>query len=278
MSNSNSAGAAGGSPDWDPALYGAFSDLRGRPLSDLLARAPVGPEARLVADLGCGAGAAAAALRRRFPQARLIGVEPSAAMRAEAAALGIYDELADAAAESWRPDAPVDLIFSNAALQWTEPPGEAGHERLISALLARLAPGGALAAQMPRQEDAPSHRLIDALAHELWPERFPAARPPRVAEPAFYANLLSRRLDAVDLWETVYWQRLSYDPQAGAHPVRRFTESTAAQPVLGRLDGAERARFLDAYDAALHDAYPPMIDDTVWLPFRRLFLVAQMPG
>lgn len=58
----------------DPATtYGAHAN------PDLLSRIPL--DARVVLDIGCGAGALGAAFRRRNPAARLIGIEPDAALR-----------------------------------------------------------------------------------------------------------------------------------------------------------------------------------------------------
>jgi trans-aconitate 2-methyltransferase len=41
---------------------------------------------------------------------------------------------------------------------------------LIPRLAGLVAPGGALAVQMPRQSDAPSHRLIRDVAARLYPD------------------------------------------------------------------------------------------------------------
>ena len=71
---------------------------------------------RRVVDLGCGAGSAMPALRARFPDAALRGVDGSAAMLAKARAAGFDTEQADIA--QWSPAEPVDVLFSNAALHW----------------------------------------------------------------------------------------------------------------------------------------------------------------
>lgn len=63
--------------------YGAHAN------PDLLSRIPL--DARLVLDIGCGAGALGAAYRRRNPAARLVAVEPDEALAAEAARH--YDEV-----------------------------------------------------------------------------------------------------------------------------------------------------------------------------------------
>jgi trans-aconitate 2-methyltransferase len=104
-----------GNPNWDPEQYLRFGDERLRPALDLLARV-AHPGPRRVVDLGCGAGSAMAALRARFPDAGLRGVDGSASMLDKARAAGFETERADIA--HWAPAEPVDVLFSNAALHW----------------------------------------------------------------------------------------------------------------------------------------------------------------
>jgi len=256
--------------DWNPGTYARFRGLRLRPALDLIARIGDLPPGALV-DLGCGNGAVAEALATAFPGRDLIGVDNSPAMLAEAAAGGVYSALIEADIASWRPDMPPALIFSNAALHWL-----GDHPALLPRLAQALAPGGVLAVQMPGQYLAPSHALLRALAAELFPERFDFAdwQAP-VALPADYARLLAP-LGEVEAWETTYVQRLA--PAPGAHPVRRFTEATAMRPFVARLDPAEAARFLAAYEAALAMAYPAEPDGGVLFPFRRVFFTLRRPG
>ena len=71
------------------------------------------------------------------------------------------------------------------------------------------------------------------------------------------------------MWDTEYYQRLVAEP--GSHPVRRFTESTYARPVLQALDEGEKAEIIRRYEEAMHAAYPVRRDRSVLFPFRRLF-------
>ena len=253
--------------DWDPGAYLRFRGHRLRPALDLLAAVPGLPGGEIV-DLGCGTGVVGAALAARFPGRAVTGVDASPAMLAEAGKAGGYARLAAADIAVWAPEAPVALIFSNAALQWL-----GDHPRLLPRLAGCLVPGGVLVVQMPRQYDEPSHVLLRAVAAEHFPDRFDRHdwQPP-VAAPEVYARLLAP-LGRLSLWETVYYQRLEPDGQrqAAGHPVRAFTSSTAARPVLERLDAGEAAAFLAAYDAALAAAYPAETDGSVIFPFRRLF-------
>jgi len=142
---------------WDPTLYLKFGSDRLRPALDLLAR--VGLQApKVVVDLGCGAGNVTQALRARWPDARqthIIGVDSSPEMLARAAKTEPSAEWVQADISTWTPEAPVDLVFSNAALHWLP-----GHEKLFPRLMNFVKPGGELAVQMPNQTSAPSHTGI----------------------------------------------------------------------------------------------------------------------
>jgi trans-aconitate 2-methyltransferase len=249
--------------DWNPEAYARFRGLRLRPAIDLLAQVGALPAGEVV-DLGCGAGAVGAALAARWPEHRLVGVDTSAAMLERAAETGRYAALADADAASWRPAAPPALIFSNAALQWV-----ADHDRLMPRLAGCLAPGGWLAVQMPRQFGAASHRFLRDIAAAMFPDRFTAGPQPAPVQAAESYWRLLAPLGDVSAWETDYVQRL--EPAQAAHPVRRFTESTAMRPFLERLQPAEAAVFAAAYDEALGAAYPLLPDGAVLFPFRRCF-------
>ena len=238
--------------------------MRLRPALDLLAQVTDLPDGDVV-DLGCGDGAVAGALRARFPGRRLVGVDASPAMLAQAVG---YDETVRADIAGWQ-GAGLALIFSNAALHWLD-----DHAALMPRLAGMLGAGGMLAVHMPRQFLAPSHRFLRDIAVALFPDRFDFTgwRPP-VATAAEYHALLSP-LGEVVAWETDYVQRLA--PATDGHPVRRFTESTAMRPFVERMTAEEQARFVAAYDEALAAAYPAMEDGAVLFPFRRVFFTLRV--
>jgi malonyl-CoA O-methyltransferase len=83
-------------------------------------------EPRLIVDLGCGAGAGAAALRRRYPRARVLGVDLSHAMTRQARRAQRfwrrYECLcADASALPLATQS-VDLVYSSLMLQHCDDP------------------------------------------------------------------------------------------------------------------------------------------------------------
>lgn len=255
------------SKDWNPGAYDRFRGLRLRPALDLLAQVGALPPGDVV-DLGCGSGAAGPALHERFPGRRIIGLDASPAMLDRAGETACYDRLDQTDISVWSPASAPALIFFNAALQWLD-----GHETLLPRLAGMLAPAGWLAVQMPRQHGAASHTLLHDVATALFPDRFATPPLPRVHPPEVYFDLLSGT-GALALWETDYLQHLP--PQPEGHPVRHFTASTAMRPILDCLSDAEAARFVAAYDAALHVPYPLRPDGSALFPFRRIFLIVKV--
>ena len=251
---------------WDPDRYLVYADERGRPFVDLLAR--VGASApRTVVDLGCGPGGLTALLAARWPDADVLGVDSSPQMVDRARAVdGI--RVVEGDVRTWRPDGPVDVLFSNATYQWVPE-----HLGLLPRLVGYVAPGGWFAFQVPGNHDAPSHALLHGLAAD---PRFASytdgvARP-RSHDPVVYADALRDLGLAVDAWETTYLHLLH-----GEDPVFTWISGTGARPTLEALPAAIRETFVAEYKALLREAYPPGPHGTT-LPFRRVFVAAQVPA
>jgi trans-aconitate 2-methyltransferase len=251
---------------WDPDRYLTYADERGRPFVELLARVDA-DEPATVMDLGCGAGNLTALLPARWPGADVRGVDSSPEMIAKArdAQPGIDFQVGDLRA--WRPDEPVDVLISNATLQWLP-----DHLDLLQDLVAAVRPGGWLAFQVPGNFDEPSHTIRTELA----------ATPPYDAHTRDAAVISSydagTYLDAlvdlgceVDAWETTYLHVLT-----GADPVFTWVSGTGARPTLQALPDDLRPDFEREFRARLRAAYPER-DGRVVMPFRRVFVVAQKP-
>ncbi len=259
--------------DWDPERYLQFAGERARPFVDLIARVDADRPSSVV-DLGCGPGQLTATLTDRWPAAQVLGLDSSPAMIETAARQAVRHaarrgegrlRFAVGDVRDWWPEAPVDVIISNAALQWVP-----GHRQLLPRLVAALAPGGWLAFQVPGNFGEPSHRLLQALAADprFAPHVADLGRPAS-AGPADYVDDLAGPDLRVDAWETTYLHVLS-----GPDPVFRWISGTAARPVLQSLPDDLRPVFEQEYRAALRAAYRERPYGTV-LPFRRIFVVAQ---
>ncbi len=263
---------------WDPDQYSRFADDRSRPFHDLLARVRA-DRPQLVVDLGCGPGELTRSLAERWPGARVVGIDSSPEMLDRARETDAPDrapvEWARARAQEWDPaalGAPVDLLVTNATLQWVP-----NHLPLLPRWLGALAPGGTLALQVPANLDAPSHALMrDAAArHTRSADLSPALdRSLAVATPEAYAALLLAEGASVDVWQTTYQHVLPVVP-GRRHPVLEWVRGTGLRPVLGILtDPGEREAFLTDYEEALEGAYP-RLPFGVLFPFTRTFAVAR---
>lgn len=254
------------SHSWDPDRYLLFADERGRPFLDLLAR--VGASApSTVVDLGCGAGNLTALLADRWPGAEVRGLDSSPEMveRARATEPRVAFEVADL--RDWTPATPVDVLVSNATLQWVP-----GHLDLLADLAARVAPGGWLAFQVPANVAEPSHTLRAELAAEApYADHVRDVAVPASHDPATYLDALARLGCRVDAWETTYLHLLD-----GPDPVFTWISGTGARPTLEALPGDLRPAFEAELKRRLAAAYPVQPYGVV-LPFRRVFVVAEVP-
>ena len=248
---------------WDPGQYELYANERLRPALDLIGRIPGDPS--MIWDLGCGTGAITGLLAHRWPNAAVYGHDSSPEML-ERARLIASVEWVEGTIESWSPAKPVDLVFSNAALQWV-----GDHDSLLPRLAGHVRPGGTLAIQMPRNYGEPSHLLLAETAQsDRWRQLLgEVTRRPPVAPPDHYLRILRGHTVAVDIWETTYLQVLE-----GEDPVAEWTRAAGARPYLTAA-GDESDAFMADYSKRLRAAYPREPDGATLFPFRRLFIVAR---
>ena len=253
---------------WDPDRYLAFSEERGRPFADLIARI----------------GAEDPRTRRR---PRLRGRQPDRAARPALArrsrargglqrgdgpgrAVGCRVEFTVGDIREWpEPGDPiagaVDVLVSNAALQWVP-----DHLDLLPGLVHAIAPRGWLAIQVPGNFDEPSHTIRRELAAEpAYAGHTAGVAVPEAHDAETYLRVLRDLGCEVDAWETTYLHVLD-----GPDPVFRWVSGTGARPTLEALPPDLRADFEEEFKARLREAYPERAGVVV-LPFRRVFVVAR---
>lgn len=140
MGSSSSARAA-----WDAAAYDRLSDPQVAWGQRVLARLALAGD-ETVLDAGCGSGRLTALLLERLPRGRVIAVDKSPAMLAEAErnlcpfATRVSFVCSDLTALEL--DAAVDVVVSTATFHWI-----LDHDRLFARLAAALRPGGRIEAQ-----------------------------------------------------------------------------------------------------------------------------------
>ena len=221
---------------------------------------------RRAADIGCGPGNSTEVLRARYPDAEIVGIDSSADMIAAARKRlpAIAFEVADIV--GWD-GADFDVILANAVIQWIP-----DHEALLPALIAKLAPGGALAVQTPDNLDEPSHRLMREVAADgPWAAKLADAAKARAARRGadWYFRLMRRHAPRVDIWRTTY-----FHPLTGAGAIVEWVKGTGLRPFLDPLDAGGARGLSRRYEAAIAEAYPAEADGMALLPFPRLFFVA----
>lgn len=252
---------------WDPEQYARFSAERSRPFYDLFDRLGNLTVTSAV-DLGCGGGELTRLFLKRWRGARVVGLDSSAEMLAQAALYAVPGQLTfeQGAIEHWQPEAPVDLLFSNAALQWVP-----DHPTLIPRLAQTVARKGVLAVQMPDNFDAPSHRAIGEVASDpAWRDHLGGlGRRPGIQPLVWYVQTLLGLGFKVDAWATEYYHVL-----AGENAALEWVKGTALRPHLARLPTPElQQAFLEAVGEKLRKAYPAGEGGTLF-PFRRIFFIA----
>jgi len=251
---------------WDADLYLRFGEERTRPAVDLASRIDVS-EPDAIIDLGCGPGNSTQVLRGRWPRARVWGLDSSPDMIA--AARRDYPEqgwiLANV--DGWSAGEPFDIVFSNAALQWIR-----NHDRLVPHLFDQVAPGGALAFQIPSVGYSKLRAFIREIADDAaWRARMHRAKASlTMEEPFVYYDALADWARLIDIWETDYNHVMD-----DSRSIVEWISGTGLRPFLEALDSeSERGRFVELLLERVTEAYPRRIDGKVLFPFRRLFVVA----
>jgi trans-aconitate 2-methyltransferase len=253
-------------PSWDSSQYLRFANERTQPAIDLASRIELAAPSRII-DLGSGPGNSTAVVAHRWPDATIVGLDSSPAMLATARKDFPQWTWVQGDIANWKAEAPFDLVFSNAALQWVP-----DHRREFPRLLQQVAVGGALAVQMPANFDAPPHRLMREVATSTnWRSHFPTLpREWHVHPPEFYYDVLAPHARRVDLWTTDYHHVLD-----GVDGIIEWYRGTGLRPWLDALStDALRTEYLGAYRARLVPYFTPRSDGRVLFPFRRVFIVA----
>lgn len=253
--------------EWNPEQYLKFSTERTQPAIDLLNRVRLESPAEVL-DIGCGPGNSTAELWRRFPNARILGVDSSKNMIGAAAEQ--YPELEFAVCDA-SSDLPAlgrkfDLFFSNACIQWVPE-----HGRLIPEMMKILRPGGVLAVQTPMNYEEPIHRIIGQTVNSAkWKPHFPNPRIFYNLTPGEYFDLLSGLTDEFSLWSTTYYHVM---PSHGA--ILEWYRATGLRPYLEALKTvSEQKEFEQEIFAQVQQAYPMQKNGKIIFRFPRFFFTA----
>ncbi|HSG41823.1 MAG TPA: methyltransferase domain-containing protein [Anaerolineales bacterium] len=249
---------------WNPDLYQKFQAQRSAPFYDLLALVDVRENLKVV-DLGCGSGNLTRELADTLPNSHVTGLDSSPQMLEKTASLSTPNLIFEQGDQStltgeW------DLIFSNAALQWSE-----NHTELIPMLHDRLKPGGQIAVQIPSNHNHISHQIYRESAEEdmfkFVLQGFQRIAPVLTIDN--YANILfDCGAEDINIFEKIYPHVLE-----NADAVVEWISGTALVPYFERI-GEHKEAFVESIREKMRAAMP---DSPVFYPFRRILFSARKP-
>ena len=250
---------------WDPNQYHKFQAQRSAPFYDLLALVEVRPHLKVV-DLGCGTGELTRQLADALPDSDVTGLDSSPQMLEKATSFsdaGLRFVQGDQAQLTgvW------DLIFSNAALHWSE-----DHAELIPSLYKRLNPGGQIAVQVPSNFDHISHQIIRETAGE---EPFRSILHGFIRQaPVLSIDQYAQMLFDCGGENSVAFEKVYAHILADSDAVVEWISGTACVPYFERL-GEHKDEFVQVIGTRMRAALP---QSPVFYPFRRTFFSARKPG
>ncbi len=237
---------------WNPDIYNQFKNIRFKPFYDLAELITDEKEMKAV-DLGCGTGEQTAILTEKFPNALFTGIDSSPEMLEKSKALEnerLHFRLATteeilSADENW------DLIFSNAALQWSD-----NHYDLFPKLISKLKSGGQLAVQMPYQPGNTLNKILFEMAEE---EPFKTQlknwnRPSAVLTIDEYAQILfDNGIGDLNLFQKVY-PIIADDHET----LFNFISGSALIPYLEKLDEEQQKNFTTEFKKRIEENFPKL--------------------
>lgn len=234
---------------WNPEVYNQFKNIRYQPFFDLM-KLISSDGLKKAIDIGCGTGEQTHILSEKFEDAEFLGIDSSAEMLSES---NLYqnnrlnfkqkavEELYDSE-EKW------DLIFSNAALQWSD-----NHKELFSKLLSLLSENGQFAVQMPVQSENILNQVLFQLASEEpyktqlqhWNRVSPVLSLDEYTEIMFDAGLKDLNI-SIKVYPII---------ADDAEQLFQFISGSALIPYLERLDEENKEKFIIEYKKRIAEKF-----------------------
>lgn len=267
---------------WNPTQYDKFKNERSQPFLDLMALAQSQnqqptqpstlPKITKAVDLGCGTGELTALLHQQLKIQKTIAIDSSDEMLQKSqthTTEGLHFQKSNI--ETWVPDEKMDLIFSNAALQWCP-----NHKELMKRLKSFLSPGGQLAIQMPMNHDYPTHTIAHEMSQEpRWSALLPAPLQSRkdshhMLNTEEYAQLLfDLGFREQKVFLRVYGHELESREQ-----VIEWVKGTTLTRFQSQLSAEDYSRFISEYRQRLFEKLPNQ--NPFFYPFKRILMWARL--
>jgi trans-aconitate 2-methyltransferase len=254
--------AGPGGSEWDGAAYDRLADPQtrwGRAVLDRL----VLTGSETVLDAGCGSGRVTEEILGRLPSGRVVALDASSSMLAEARrrlaahrdrVRFLEADLLQVGPSTLGDDAPVDAAFSTATFHWVT-----DHDRLFANLATLSRPGGQLVAQCGAEGNLD---VLLAVVRSLGVER---------AGTRVYASVdeTAARLERAGFVDVSVWA--NPEPTRFDDPTRLadFLSTVILREHLATLVPGTRRAFVDQVVAAMPE---PVVD------YVRLNIVARRGG
>jgi len=236
---------------WNPEKYNQFKSIRYQPFFDL-AEFISGEGLNNAVDIGCGTGEQTKILSEKFERASFLGIDSSPEMLSKSKDLEssnlhfknatVEDFVASEQEQKW------DLIFSNAALQWSD-----DHNNLFPALISLLNDNGQLAVQMPVQkENRLNQLLLDLVQEKPFADHLQGWKreSPLLSMDAYAQIMFEGGLSNIQVIQKVY-PIIAEDPEK----LFDFIAGSALIPYLERIPVTEQAKFVTEYKTRIQNAF-----------------------
>lgn len=234
---------------WNPEKYNQFKSIRYQPFFDLTEM--IAEEGlKNGVDIGCGTGEQTSILSEKFENASFLGIDSSEEMLSESEKYVRGNlQFSNLSIEAFANNrSKWDLIFSNAALQWTD-----NHRQLFPTLMSKLNTGGQFAVQMPVQNENLLNKLLLDLVQEKpfadFLNGFKRTSP--VLSMDAYAQLMfDGGLQNIQIVQKVY-------PIIADNPEKLFDfiSGSSLIPYLERMQGEEQTIFTAEYKKRIKIAF-----------------------
>ncbi|REC40284.1 methyltransferase domain-containing protein [Chryseobacterium sp. 5_R23647] len=234
---------------WNPEVYNQFKNIRYQPFFDLM-KLISSDSLKKAIDIGCGTGEQTHILSEKFEDAELLGIDSSAEMLSES---NLYQNnrlnfKQKTVEELYNSEEKWDLIFSNAALQWSD-----NHKELFSKLLSLLSENGQFAVQMPVQSENILNQILFQLASEEpfktqlqnWNRVSPVLSLDEYAKMMFDAGLKDLNI-SIKVYPII---------ADDAEKLFQFISGSALIPYLERLDEENKEKFIIEYKKRIAEKF-----------------------
>ncbi len=252
---------------WDIEQYLKFKKERTTPSVDLIARIDIDNPKKIL-DIGCGPGNSTYELKKRFPNAYILGIDSSLEMINDAKET--YDSInflqMDAKTELGDLICDFDIVFSNACIQWID-----DHYSLIPNMFKLLKVGGVLAVQLPYNHKEPVKTKLNELVTSLkWKTQIKDERQLYQLEENEYFKILSNLTKEFSLFQIIY-----YHDMPNQEAIIEWFKGSGLKPYLDMLKKEDQEEFLDDYLKIISPSYPSIDSNHTILKFPRLFFTAK---